>query len=141
MRLQTMGQLTGQPANDSLLDSMPSNMKVANFWKVPIALSVILCSSVPVLLLTMIEHIEINRSKWAQTHKTLPHIPLTFEQHYLIGLLLPLISVGVAVWFLSGIGVSSTRLAWAIFILLALHLFWLSYGVFSFYLTNQTFVL
>jgi hypothetical protein len=110
-------------------------------WKLPTALGMVLCSLVPVLLFAIIEHIEVNSSMWAYKHRALSFIAWTFQSYYLFGLILPILTAGVAVWVIIGESLTRARLAWLMLMLLVLHLFWLSYGILAFYFTNQNFVL
>ena len=105
----------------------------------PLALGIMLCSLVPVGLLTCVEHIEITDSMWAVRHEVTPFISWTFGSIYLMGLGLPALAAGVAVWFLVGGSPRNPRFGWVLVALVALHLFWLSYGLLALYLANQNF--
>ena len=110
-------------------------------WKLAAALGMVACSSAPILLLSCIDYIDFNDSKWAHEDIVLPFISRTFGDHYLLGLFLPVLTAAVAVWFLAVTHANYNRIAWALLLLVLLHLFWLSYGILAFYLTNQTFIM
>ena len=108
-------------------------------WKWPIALAAVACSLVPTALLLYIDYIELHGSVWSHNNRHLPFIAWTFLAHYQGGWLLPVLTAVVAIWFLTGKGVTPSRLAWVVFCLVVLHLFWFSYATLAFYLTNQSF--
>ena len=116
------------------------NTKI-NHWKVPVALSVIACSLASVVLLYAVNSIDLAGSWWAYKHLPRPWIAEEFLRFYRMGLVLPVLTITVAIWFLGGKSVTANRLAWIAFLLVLLHLFWLSWGVLAFYLANQTFVM
>jgi hypothetical protein len=70
-----------------------------------------------------------------------PYIAHRFQDYQQVGLILPLITTVVAIWFLTGKSVTMTRMAWAALGLLVLHFLWLSWGLVALYLANQTFVM
>ena len=105
------------------------------------ALGMVVCSFVPVVLLYFIDSIDFRSSERAFRHLPPPHIAYIFQDHYRVGLVLPILTTIVAVWFVTGKSVTATRLTWAILLLVILHLFWLSWGILAFYLANQKFVL
>lgn len=76
---------------------------------------------------------------WAAKHDVIPYISRTFACIYFFGLGLPVLTTAVAAWFVVAKSLSTTRFAWAMLILTAVHLLWLSYGILAFYLTNQKF--
>lgn len=119
------------------------NIKIMNsddkFWKLPVALGMILCSVVPVSLVTFIETVEVRGSAWAHYHRVLPYIARTYQDYHHLGLILPVVTIGVAVWFLAGKSFTLVKFAWLVLMLVALHLLWLSYAVAAFYFANQTF--
>ena len=110
-------------------------------WKWPVALGSVACSLVPIALLCCIDHIELYGTVWSHKHQTLPFIAWTFLAYHRLGWLLPILTTVVGVWFLTGKCVTASRLGWAAFLLVILHLFWFSYAILAFYLTNQKFVL
>jgi hypothetical protein len=114
---------------------------VANSWKIPIALGVCLVSIAPVVLLYFIDFTDFRNSVKAVRQIPIPHIALEFQRCYQIGLLLPLLTMTVAGWFVFGKSVTAARLSWCCLVLVVLHLFWLSWGILAFYLANQIFVM
>lgn len=110
-------------------------------WKMPVAFGMVICSLAPVILLCFIDAIDFSSSEWAYKHKVLPTIAWTFRSCYRAGLILPILTIATAIWFLVGKSVKTVRLAWVLFFLITLHLFWLSWGILAFYLTNQHFVM
>jgi hypothetical protein len=113
-------------------------MKPENsYWKLPLALGMVVCSFVPVFLMYCIAHVEYKYSVvWAHGSLPPPHIAWTFRACYRAGFILPVLTTVVAVWFVSGKFITVARLAWAILILVVLHLYWLSYGILAFYMAN-----
>jgi hypothetical protein len=109
-------------------------------WKCPIALAAVACSLIPTTLLHCIDYLELHGSAWSHNNKHLPFISWTFSAHYQLGWLLPILTAAVTIWFLTGKGVTPNRLAWALFCLVILHLFWFSYATLAFYLANQSFI-
>ena len=110
-------------------------------WKVPVALGLVVASLVPILLLTCIEYTDTHWSMWAYKQQRLSFTGWTFQSYYLLGLILPILTTIVAVWFVVGKFVTAARLAWVVLLLAILHLFWLSWGILAFYYTNQSFML
>jgi hypothetical protein len=112
-----------------------------NHWKIPVALGMVACSLMPVALVCFIDAIDFSSSEWAYKQHVLPPISWNFRSCYLIGYILPILTTAVAIWFAKGRSVTAKRLAWAVFLLIILHLFWLSWGILAFYLANQKFVM
>lgn len=110
-------------------------------WRLPLGLGMVMCSLVPTLLLFWIDYIDFHSAMWVHGHYLLSVGAQQFKSHYQVGLILPILTTAVAIWFLSGKFVTLTRLAWSILILIVLHLIWLSYGILAFYSSNQKFFL
>ena len=111
------------------------------FWRWPVAIAMFLCSLAPVSLLYFIYTIDFQSSWWAHKHYPRPYIPIAFHSSIQLGFVLPVLTAAVGIWFAASRSCSATRFAWAVLALLILHLFWLSWGIFGFYLANQTFAL
>lgn len=108
-------------------------------WKWPVALAMVVCSLVPTALLILIDHLELHDAMWLVKHQIIPSFAETFLAYHRLGWFLPIVTTGVAVWVVTGERVSASRLAWVVLLLVVLHLFWLSCGIFAFYLVNQNF--
>jgi len=109
-------------------------------WKLPVALGMVVCSSVPIVLLFCVDYVEFHNTVWVHGHYPLAKLPLTFQACYRVGLILPILTTLVAIWFAFGKCVTVARLMWVLLILIVLHLLWLSYGILALYFTNQSFV-
>lgn len=112
----------------------------ANCWRLPAALGLCFCSFIPVALLYFIDLCDQKSVRAVKHIIPPPYIAHRFQDYHQVGLVLPLITIVVAIWFLAGKTVSAARLAWALLVLLILHFFWLSWGIVALYLANQTFV-
>ena len=110
-------------------------------WKVPVALGMVVCSLVPVCLLYFIDAIDFSSSERAFKHLPPPRLAYIFQDFYQVGLILPILTLIVAVWFVLGKSIADVRLTWAVLFLVVLHLFWLAWGILAFYLANQNFVM
>jgi hypothetical protein len=110
-------------------------------WKIPIAIRMIACSTIPIALLYFIDDIDSSASVWAFHHQTLPYLSSQFLACYKLGFILPVLTTLTAIWFATGKTVSVVRFSWVIVLLLVLHLLWIAWGVLAFYLANQKLVL
>jgi hypothetical protein len=109
--------------------------------RMPAALGMIVCSLMPIVLLYFIDSVDLAGSEWAYKHLPRPYIAEEFLHVYRLGLVLPVLTIIFAIWFVFGRSATVNRSAWVIFVLLLLHLVWLSWGILAFYLANQTFVM
>jgi len=68
-------------------------------WKLPVALGMVVCSSVPIVLLFCVDYVEFHNTVWVHGHYPLAKLPLTFQACYRVGLILPILTTLVAIWF------------------------------------------
>jgi hypothetical protein len=112
-----------------------------NHWKLPAALGMCFCSIASVALLYFIYYCDQESVRTVKHIIPPPDIAYEYKVYHQFGLILPLITTVVAIWFLTGKSVTAARSAWAALGLLVLHFLWLSWGLVALYLANQTFVM